>query len=136
MKVKGPGSPLSGGAEPLEPLDPRALRKAIDSDRFAAALSQLEAQAATTGAQQATNALSATRAALEQIANSANLASSEGAATAVRESARYMIRSRLSDRYRDTEHAQHLVRDLSEYVATDPLLKTKLLSILQKIKAG
>ncbi|HEX8474462.1 MAG TPA: hypothetical protein VF666_10545 [Pyrinomonadaceae bacterium] len=133
MKIKG-SSPLSSGAESLESLDPRDLRKAIESDRFAAALTQFEAQAgATDGASSANNT---TRAALEQIANSSDLATGEGAASAVRESARYMIRSRLSDKYRDSEHAQRLVTDLSDYVANDPLLKNKLLSILHRVRTG
>jgi hypothetical protein len=129
MKVKG-GSPLSSGAEPLEPLDARELRKAVEGDRFAAALSQLEGQ----GAEQTGGAKSATRAALAEIANSSNLSSSEGAATAVRESARYMIRSRLGEKYRDTEQGQRVIKDLSAYVASDPLLKSKLLSILKQIR--
>lgn len=135
MKVKG-SSPLSSGAEPLEPLDARQLRKAVEGDRFAAALSQLEGQGATAGAGQPSAAMSATRAALAEIANSSNLASSEGAAAAVRESARYMIRSRLDEKYRDTEQGQRVVKDLGAYVASDPLLKSKLLSILKQIQTA
>lgn len=133
MKVNRPGSPLSSGAEPLEPLSPRDLQRAVKSDQFAAALSQLETQA---GTQSAATERSATRTALQQIAGGANLMSGEGAATAVRESARYMIRSRLSERYRDTEHGTRLIEELSEYVANDHLLKSKLLTILKRIKAG
>lgn len=133
MKVKGPSSPLSSGAEQLEPLDPQQLREAVKGDRFAAALSQMEAQSGAAGAEAAT---SATRAALEEIAGSANLSNSEGAATAVRESARYMIKSRLSDKFRDTENGERLVADLSEYVASDPLLKNKLLAILRKVQTA
>ena len=130
MKIKG-GSPLSGGAEQLESLDPRDLRK-VEGDRFAAALSQLEGQ----GAGQTGEAMSATRAALSEIANSSNLASSEGAASAVRESARYMIKSRLGEKYRETEQGQRLVKDLGAYVASEPLLKSKLLSILKQMQTG
>jgi hypothetical protein len=136
MKIKGPGSPLSGGAEPLESLDPRDLRKAVESERFANALSQLEGQAATSSTGQTGGATNATRAALAEIAGASNLASSEGAATAVRESARHMIRTRLSEKYRDTEQGQKLINDLGEYVASDPLLKLKLLNILRKIQTG
>jgi hypothetical protein len=136
MKIKGPGSPLSGGAEPLESLDPRELRKVVESDRFASALSQLEGEAATSGTAQTGGTANATRAALAEIAGSSNLSSSEGAATAVRESARHMIRTRLSEKYRETEQGQKLVKELGEYVASDPLLKLKLLSILQKIQTG
>lgn len=133
MKVKGPASPLSSGAEPLEPLDPRGVRRK-GAEGFASALSQLEGQAGAGGAGQASPSAELTRAALGQIAGSANLTSSEGVAAAVRESARYIIRSRLSDKYRDTEQGERLTADLSDFVAADPLLKNKLLSILQRMR--
>lgn len=132
MKVNRPGSPLSSGAEPLDPLDPQELRSAVKSERFAAALSQLDAQAAR-GGQGAQNP---TRAALEKIAQQANLSSGEGAATAVRESARFMLRSRLHEKFRQSEQGESLVEKLSEYVTSDPLLNAKLLGILQRLKAA
>ena len=129
MKVNRPGSPLSSGAEPLEPLDAQQLQESMRGERFAAALSNLEAQAAggTGGAE------NPVRAALEEIAKSAEL-SGEGAATAVRESARHMIRSRLSERFKESADAEQLIEKLSEFVAADPLLNSKLLGILQKLK--
>ena len=132
MKVNRPGSPLSSGAEPLDPLDAQELQKALKSERFSAALSQLEAQASGG----AGGGSAPTRAALAQIADSANLSSSEGAAAAVRESARFMVRSRLSEKFRDTEQGSTLVERLSEFVASDPLLHSKLLGILQKVKTA
>jgi hypothetical protein len=135
MKIKG-GSPLSSGAESLEPLDPRELRKVVGGDGFNAALSQLEGQSGAQGAGQTGEAASDMRAALAEIANASNLSSSEGAASAVRESARYIIRSRLAEKYRDTEQGQRVVKDLGAYVAADPLLKSKLLSILKQIQTG
>ncbi|HEX8455942.1 MAG TPA: hypothetical protein VF656_01370 [Pyrinomonadaceae bacterium] len=135
MKIKG-GSPLSSGAESLEPLDPRELRKTIGGDGFNAALSQLEGQSGAGGAGQTGEAASEMRAALAEIANASNLSSSEGAASAVRESARYIIRARLGEKYRDTEQGQRVVKDLGAYVASDPLLKSKLLSILKQIQTG
>ncbi len=130
MKVNRPGSPLSSGAEPLEPLDPKELQSAVRSERFAAALSNLEAQA---GAEGASNP---PRAALEEIARGSDLQTGEGAAEAVRESARFMIRSRLHERFRQSEQGEGLVEKLSEFVATDPLLNAKLLGILQRLKAA
>ena len=132
MKVNRPGSPLSSGAEPVEPLDAKELQQALKSERFNAALAQLEAQAAG-GTNEAS---SPARAALAQIADTANLSSSEGAAAAVRESARFMVRSRLNEKFRDTEQGSTLVERLSEFVASDPLLHSKLLGILQKVKTG
>ncbi|HVF51859.1 MAG TPA: hypothetical protein VNA19_17375 [Pyrinomonadaceae bacterium] len=133
MKIKGPTSPLSSGAEPLEPLNPRELQKSAIGDKFAAALAQLEAPA---NAQEQSDGVSETRTALARIAHDADLGSNEGAATAVRQSAHHMIRSRLHEKFRDTEQGTHMIAELSEYVASDPLIKSKLLSILQRIKGS
>jgi hypothetical protein len=132
MKVNRPGSPLSSGAEPIEQLDSQELQSQLKSERFNAALAQLEAQAAGgTG-----SASTPTRAALAQIADASNLSSSEGAAAAVRESARFMVRSRLNEKFRNSEQGSTLVERLSEFVASDPLLHSKLLGILQKVKTA
>ena len=132
MKVNRPGSPLSSGAEPIEQLDPQELQAQLKSERFNAALAQLEAQAAGgTGSAQ-----SPTRAALAQIADAANLSSSEGAAAAVRESARFMVRSRLNEKFRNSEQGSTLVERVSEFVASDPLLHSKMLGILQRVKTA
>jgi hypothetical protein len=130
MKVNRPGSPLSSGAEPVEGPDAQELQKALKGERFNAALAQLEAQAAGG----ANDTAAPTRAALAEIADASNLSSSEGAAAAVRESARFMVRSRLNEKFRDTEQGSTLVERLSEFVASDPLLHSKLLGILQKVK--
>lgn len=138
MKVNRPGSPLSGGSEPLEPREPRELQRVVKGERLAAALSELEAQ---TGAEQTAQAAgtptrgATTRAALEQIAQNANLSDPEEALAAVRESARFMIKFRLGKEHRDTPQGESVIDELSEYVAVDPLLKAKLLQILTKIKA-
>lgn len=130
MKVNRPGSPLSSGAEPIEQLEAKELQNALKSERFNAALAQLEAQAAgDTGGKSGP-----VRAALAQIADASNLSSNEGAATAVRESARFMVRSRLNERFRETEQGTTLVERLSDFVASDPLLHSKLLDILRKVK--
>lgn len=115
-------------------MSPRELAKEVRSEAFAASLAQLEGGAGAGGAGQASGSTGATRAALEEIASAANLSTSEGAASAVRESARYMIRSRLSERYQETEEGERLTSELSEYVAADPFLKGKLLSILHKLR--
>jgi hypothetical protein len=71
---------------------------------------------------------------LTRIASGADLANAGQSVMAVRESARYMISSRLSKQYRETEEGERVIEGLSEYVASDPLLKSKLLSILKKVK--
>lgn len=134
MKVNRPGSPLSGGSEPLDSLD---LRQAVKDEHLAAALSELEAQA---GAERAVPSVgapgrgAATRAALEQIARNANLSNPEEASAAVRDSARFMIEFRLGEKHQDTPQGESVVDELSEHVAADPLLKAKLLQILTRIK--
>ena len=133
MKVNRPGDPLTGATEPL---DPRDLQNVVKGERFEAVLSELEGQAGTTAGNTVDNsqAMSATRAALARIAKGADLANASQALSAVKESARFMISSRLSDQYRTTEEGERLIEGLSEYVASDPLLKSKILSILQKVK--
>jgi gamma-glutamyl:cysteine ligase YbdK (ATP-grasp superfamily) len=133
MKVNRPGDPLTGSTDPL---DPRDLQNVVKGERFEAVLSELEAQAGTTASNTVDNskAMSATRAALARIAKEADLANASQALSAVRESARFMIGSRLSDQYRATEEGERVIEGLSEYVASDPLLKSKILSILQKVK--
>lgn len=135
MKVNRPGDPLAGSTEPL---DPRDLQNVVKGERFEAVLSELEGQAASTAGNTVDNAqaMSSTRAALTSIAKEADLANASQALSAVRESARFMISSRLSEQYRATEEGERLIEGLSEYVASDPLLKSKILSILQKVKTA
>lgn len=133
MKVNPTGPPMTGGTEPVEPSEVKQLQEAARGDTFAAQLAQLEAQMS---AGQTPSATGVTRFALTQIAMSADLSTSEGAASAVRESARFMIRSRLGRKLEGTEQGRHLVEGMSAYVASDPLLKEKLLNILHRVKTA
>ncbi len=45
-----------------------------------------------------------------------------------------MVRTRLNEKFRETEQGSTLVERLSEFVAADPLLHSKLLGILHKVK--
>jgi hypothetical protein len=132
MKINRTGNPLTGGTEPL---DPRDLQNHVKGERFEAVLSELEGQTSS-AANTVDNAaaMSATRAALAKIASGADLANASQSLSAVRDSARFMISSRLSKQYRKTEEGERVIEGLSEYVASDPLLKSKILSILQKVK--
>lgn len=136
MKIKRPASPINSGPEPIDPLKPGDLRKTVKGGGFADALSRLENQTTRSGATKHVSGSKMTRVALSQIAGKLDLTSETGAAQAVLESARYMIGSRLNTAYRETEQGKSLVQNLSEYVANDPLLKSKLLSILKKMKTG
>jgi hypothetical protein len=135
MKINRPGDPLTGSTEPL---DPRDLQNLVKGERFEAVLSELEGQTGASAGNTVDNsaAMSATRAALAQIASGADLANASQSVSAVRESARYMIGSRLSKQFRTTEEGERVIEGLSEYVASDPLLKSKILSILQKVKTA
>lgn len=133
MKIKRPESPFQSSAEPLEQDAPT-----IAKSDFADALSQIESGIKTPvgdeAQQGASKPLEATRAALERIALGANLADPEDANRAVEESAQFMIRSRLGEKYRQSERAEVMVKDLSDRIANDPVLKPKLLAILKRIK--
>jgi hypothetical protein len=135
MKINRTGNPLTEAAEPL---DPRDLQNLVKGERFEAVLSELEGQAGATTANTVDNAaaMSSTRAALAQIANGADLANAGQSLSAVRQSARYMISSRLNKQYRKTEEGERIIEGLSEYVSSDPLLKSKILAILQKVKSA
>jgi flagellar basal body rod protein FlgG len=135
MKINRTGNPLTEAAEPL---DPRDLQNLVKGERFEAVLSELEGQAGASTGNTVDNAaaMSSTRAALAQIANGADLANAGQSLFAVRESARYMISSRLNKQYRKTEEGERIIEGLSEYVSSDPLLKSKILAILQKVKSA
>jgi hypothetical protein len=133
MKINRPGDPLSGSTEPL---DPRDLQNLVKGERFESVLSDLEGLTSVNEPAEASGVsqMGSTRAALAKIAGGADLTNIGQSLLAVRESARYMIRSRLSKQYRETKEGERLIEGLSEYVSSDPLLKAKLLAILQKVK--
>ena len=105
MKINRPGDPLSGSTEPL---DPRDLQNLVKGERFEAVLSELEGMASANESPESAEGaqMSGTRAALSQIARGADLTNAGQSLVAVRDSARYMIRSRLSRQYRNQE-AEH-----------------------------
>jgi hypothetical protein len=138
MKIKRPDSPLQGSPEPLDQQQIEDLSRSAKGV-FAEALSQLESVVDSQKVGQSDTPVSgpqqATKTALLEIAKKANLSNGEAAANAVRESASYMIRSRLTQNSRDSVEGRTLIKSLSEYVANDPLLKPKLLSILKRLKS-
>ena len=134
MSVKGPRSPLSSGAESLEPLSPQDLQRAVKSEKFEAALAQLANQIEQDG--QTGETANPTRTALGQIANNADLTTGEGASAAVRESARFMVKSRLQENFKDTEQGEKVSDELGEYITQDPFLNRRVLGILQKLKSA
>jgi hypothetical protein len=121
MKVNKSKSPFVSGANAPDEKD---VAKAIKGGKFTEALSALES-AATDGAP-----ASRAAATLTEIAAQYDLSNEENRQAAVRESAEFLVKSRLGEQYRDSEKT---IKDLGKYVAEDPFLKSKLLSILQKL---
>jgi hypothetical protein len=133
MAIKKTGSPLSSGAESIDPLGGKDIQRGGRIDKnFEAALAEVAGQieqAAGTGKSD-----SPTRSAFQQIASNANLDSPEGAMTAVRESAHFLVSSRLKDEMRESEQGRKISEDLSNYISKDPFMHRKILGILQRLK--
>jgi hypothetical protein len=71
---------------------------------------------------------------LQKIASDSDLGDSEGALAAVKQSAQFMIGSRLKKDFRESNEGQKLIDDLSDSVSGDPSLNRRILGILQKMK--
>jgi hypothetical protein len=134
MSVKKTSSPLSSGSEAIEPLSPKdELRRGGKVEKnFEAALAEVAGQIEQAG--QSGGASGAARSALSQIASGSDLNTPEGAMQAVRESARFLVNSRLNEEMRDSSQGRKMTDDLSEYIAKDPFMHRKILSILHRLK--
>lgn len=134
MAIKKTGSPLSSGAESLDPLGGKEELRGgkVDNKNFEAALAEVAGQLEQAGTSE--NASNPTRSAFQQIASNSNLDSQEGAMEAVKESAHFLVSSRLKDDMRDSEQGKKISEDLSEYISKDPLMHRKILGILQRLK--
>lgn len=134
MSVKKTSSPLSSGTESLDSLggkeDVRGGGKVEKS--FESALAEVAGQLEKTS--EGGQSESPARSAFQQIAQNANLDSPEDAMTAVRESARFLVNSRLKEEFRDSEQGKKVLEDLTEYISKDPFLHKKILSVLQRLK--
>lgn len=134
MSIKKTSSPLSSGSEALEPLgakeNPRGGAKVDKS--FEATLSEVAGEIEQAADSAETD--SPTRSVFQQIAAGTNLDSPEDALSAVRESAHFLVNSRLKDNLRDSAHGKKLSDELSEYIAKDPFLHRKILGVLQRLK--
>lgn len=131
MSVKGPVSPLSSGAEALEPLDSKErLQKANGS--FAKEIDRALENAATEATSGAAD--SPTLQGLKDIATSANFLTEQQTEAAIRESARFMIKSRIKEKFQEQDGVTEMLDELSEFVTKDPLLHRKLKNILERLK--
>jgi hypothetical protein len=134
MSVKKTSSPLSSGSEALEPLSSKdELRRGGKIEKnFEAALAEVAGQIDQTG--ESGQANSPARSALSQIASGSDLNTPEGAMQAVRESARFLVNSRLNEELRDSSQGKKMTDDLSEYISKDPFMHRKILSVLHRLK--
>lgn len=128
MKVNKPKSPFVSGADAPDEKD---IAKAVKGEKFADALAALE-----TGAVGGSEELNATRATLAQIASQSDLSNDEGISSALRQSAEFFVKERLGENFKDSEQSAKTVEDLSNFVSDDPFFKTKVLSVLQKLRDG
>ena len=128
MKINKPKSPYVGGADTPDEKD---IAKAIKGEKFADALASLEAGSLTGG-----DGTNPTHATLAQIASQSDLTSDDGINSALKESAEFFVKSRLGDKFQESEQSAQTIRDLSNFVSDDPFFKTKLLSVLHKLRDG
>ena len=133
MSVKKTESPFPGGAEPLEPLSSKDLKRTDQAEgSFESALADLEGQMEQVG--QTSDSGSTERSALGSIASDAQLDTPEGAFGAVRESAGFLVKSRLQNEFLESDQGKKIADDLSDFIARDPFMHGKLLGILQRLK--
>lgn len=129
MKVNKSKSPFVSGADGTP--DEKDIAKAVKGEKFSDTLSAL----AASGAAQS-GALDSTRETLAKIALQSNLSDEGETAAALRQSAEVLVKSRLSDKFKQSEQSEKIIKDLSNFVSDDPLLKAKLLSVLKKLRDG
>ena len=126
MKVNKPKSPYVGGADTPDEKD---IAKVLKGEKFADALAALGANTLTGG-----DGLNPTRATLAQIASQSDLTSDDGISTALQQSAEIIVKARLGEKFQESEQSARTIKDLSSFVSDDPIFKTKLLSVLHKLR--
>lgn len=129
MKVNKSKSPFVSGADNTP--DEKDVAKTLKSGKFSDTLAALESNEAAQSGE-----LNSTREVLAQIALQSNLSNDDEAAAALKQSAEILVKSRLSEQFKESEQSEKIIRDLSEFVSEDPLLKAKLLSVLKKLRDG
>lgn len=128
MKINKPKSPYIGGADAPDAKD---IAKAVKGGKFADALSAI-----TSDNPAEASAASAMRETLAQIALQADLTNDQSLAQALQDSAEVLVKSRLSGKFKESKQSEKIVKDLSQFVSDDPFFKSKLLSVLQKLRDG
>lgn len=135
MSVKRPSSPLGSGSEPLDSLNSKQqLQETVKSGQLGAELTALEGVAEGEQTQQLSQKQTETLQNLRAIAANADLSTPQQAAAAVRQSAHYLIKSRIQEKFREQQEVSDLLEDLSQFVSNDPYLHRKLKNILERLK--
>lgn len=133
MSIKKISSPISGGADAVEQTGAKeVLNDGKVEKSFEAALAEVAGQIEKTGTTEKTE--NPAQIVLRQIAENLNLDSPDEVMSAVRESANFIVNSRLEEKFRDTEQGKKITSDLSEYISNDPFMYRKILGVLQKLK--
>lgn len=133
MSIKKTSLPPSNGADSINRLSSKEeIKDGKIEKTFEAALAEVAGQ--IEGASVSSNINSQTHIALRQIASSLNLNSSDEAMSAVRQSAHFIVNSRLEEKLRETDQGKKITDDLTEFISNDPLIYRKILGILKSLK--
>lgn len=133
MSIKKTSSPISHKTDSIDQVGAKVVINEAKVERsFEAALAEVAGQIEKTGNTEKTE--NSAQVVLRQIAENLNLDSPDEAMSAVRESANFIVNSRLEEKFRDTEQGKKITSDLSEYISNDPFLYRKILGVLQKLK--
>lgn len=133
MSIKKTSSPNSHRTDSIDQFGAKEVINEGKVERsFEAALAEVAGQIEKTGNTE--KAENSAQVVLRQIAENLNLDSPDEAMSAVRESANFIVNSRLEEKFRDTEQGKKITSDLSEYISNDPFLYRKILGVLQKLK--
>ncbi len=128
MKVNKPKSPFVSGADAPDEKD---AAKSVKGEKFAETLAALASNELSPNAE-----VNSTRQILAKIARQSDLTNDEELSAALRQSAEVLVKSRLGDKFKQSEQSEKMIDDLSNFVSDDPLLKNKLLSVLKKLRDG
>lgn len=133
MSIKKTSLPPSNGAESINRLGSKEeIKDGKIEKSFEAALAEVAGQ--IEGTSEISNINSQTHVALRQIALSLNLNSNDEAMSAVRQSAHFLVNSRLEEKLRETEKGKKITDDLTDFISNDPLIYRKILGILKRLK--
>ncbi|MFN0120270.1 MAG: hypothetical protein ACKV2V_07190 [Blastocatellia bacterium] len=137
MKIRRT-DPLGG-----QPLDSQDLQESAGDLRFAETLSRLGTETpgdsgkvgegAEFAGAAADSGSGSVRSELERIARTTDLADGEGLKTALENSARVLVRSRLGPRLQQNTGIGPLIEQLSQQITADPALRSQLTHILQQL---